>query len=131
MATTYDITKTTNQLFKEQPDTTVDVKIDGEKHAWKFHNGGAFLATELMRWASELQSFGDLDGDAMTDDEKRQFLLQYSKANDRLEHAFKAQVTSKDYSSDCWIEDNISNPAIVVNVLSGLIEALKGEKAAK
>lgn len=131
MAITYDITKTTNQLFKEQPDTTVDVKIDGVKHAWKFHNGGAFLATELTRWASELQSFGDVNGDAMTGEERMQFLLQYCKANDRLEHAFKAQVTSRDNSSDFWIEDNISNPAIVVNVLSGIIEALNGKKAAK
>lgn len=131
MAITYDITKTTNQLFKEQPDTTVDVKIDGVKHAWKFHNRGAFLATELTRWASELQSFGDMNGDAMTDDEQRQLMQQYNKANDRLEYAFKAQVTSKDNSSDRWIEANISNPTIVANVLSGILKALNGEKAAK
>lgn len=124
MAITYDITKTTNQLFKEQPDTTVDVKIDGVKHAWKFHNSGAFLANELARWGSELKAVGDVNTDAMTKDEQMQVMQQFNKANDRLASAFRAQVTSKDGSSDRWIDETISNPNIVANVLGGLIQVI-------
>lgn len=131
MAITFDITKRTNQLFKEQPDTTVNVKIDGVKHVWKIHNSGVFLTNELTRWASELQSFGDVNGDAMTDDERAQFMRQFNKANDRLVSAFRAQVSSEDGSSDRWIDDNISDPNIVATIVGGLVQAINGEKAAK
>lgn len=131
MAITYDITKTTNQLFKERPNTTVKVKIDGVAHAWSIPNGGAFLASELARWGSEMEAISKIGGSGLDDDAETQFLQQFAKANDRMVSAFKAQVTSKDGSAEQWIDENISSADVVAKVISGLIQAINDAGAKK
>lgn len=131
MAITYDITKTTNQLFKERPNTTVKVKIDGVAHAWSIPNSGAFLASELARWGSEMEAISKIGGSGLDEDAETQFLQRFAKANNRMVAAFKAQVTSKDGSAEQWIDENISSADVVAKVISGLIQAINDAGAKK